>query len=344
MDGKSSGRVASVDTLRGIAVLQMIFWQIFDFLAKVNIYADSPLFIQEFNMPPHFSVFFLFMSMSGASLYLSFLKRRKEGLRKKDIAKHVLKRYGRLILISLLFTGFVFGFCTFFGWDEAVQGIGLTAIIMSLLLLVDPSNKILVAIAMILFLLRPFAMESIPKYTENYPRCVTEYNLKMFVISLVLNSFVRGFFSVFNLLPLMITGTIFIKMLLMEKMLLKKSALMSLGMLLVALFLHFLGLKIDFYARSYSSILLEVGTFLGLYSVTEYLSKTRINLLVKPLENFGRGAFIAYFAHFLLIYKPLQLLNLAKSLPTGLAALFSVILTVIIYSVIRFWLKRKEAK
>jgi hypothetical protein len=281
------------------------------------------------------------MSMSGASLYMSFSKKMRKGFSKKDATKHVFKRYGKLILISLFFTSFVFGFCTFFGWDEAVQGIGLTAIIMFLILLINPSNKILIALAIVLFLLRPFTIESIQKYTADYPKCVMNYNFKMFMVSLLLNSFVRGFFSVFNLLPLIITGVVLIKMILTKGVNLKKSASIGLTMILAALFLDFLGLKIDFYMRSYSSILLEIGIVLLLYPLTEYLSKKKLNFLLKPFENFGKGAFIAYFAHFLLIYKPLQLFNLTKSLTIELAALVSFLLVAIIYLVIRFWLKRK---
>jgi uncharacterized membrane protein len=344
MGEKPFERIASVDILRGIAVLQMIFWQIFDFLAKTDIYSTPPFFIGEFNMPPHFSVFILFMSMSGASLYVSIARKMKTGLSKKDLTKHVLKRYGKLVLISLFFTSFVFSFCTFFGWDEAAQGIGLTAIIIFLILLINPSTKILAALALFLFLLKPVLMGSILEYVENYPKCVMEYNFAIFVSSLTINSFVRGFFSVFNLLPLMITGIIFIKMIKSNRLNFRRSAFVGGGMVLTAIILHFLGLRIDFYMRSYSSILLEIGTVLALYTIIEYLSKKKLNRILNPLENFGKGAFIAYFAHFLFIYKPLQLLNLTKSLSLGMAALVSVPLVAAIYLAINFWSKRKLAK
>ena len=45
-----SNRIISIDFLRGIAVLQMVFFQIFDFFAKTNIYSDSPYYFTSLGM------------------------------------------------------------------------------------------------------------------------------------------------------------------------------------------------------------------------------------------------------------------------------------------------------
>ncbi|MFH2028337.1 MAG: heparan-alpha-glucosaminide N-acetyltransferase domain-containing protein, partial [Nanoarchaeota archaeon] len=81
-------RIESIDIFRGIAVLQMIFWQIFDFFAKGDIYSDIPYYFPMFNMPINGIGLALFTFASGASVYISISSRLKKGIKIKDIILH----------------------------------------------------------------------------------------------------------------------------------------------------------------------------------------------------------------------------------------------------------------
>ncbi len=76
-------RIASIDIFRGIAILQLIFWQIFDFFAKVDIYTQAPYYITMFNMPINGIGVAMFAFISGASVYISVSKKLSKGGKKQ---------------------------------------------------------------------------------------------------------------------------------------------------------------------------------------------------------------------------------------------------------------------
>ena len=85
-------RIDSVDMFRGIAVLQMIIWQIFDFFYVKNIYSDPPYLLKFFNMPVNGIGLGLFAFIAGTSIYLSFSKKKK--ISQTAIIKHFIKDMG----------------------------------------------------------------------------------------------------------------------------------------------------------------------------------------------------------------------------------------------------------
>ena len=377
--GIERNRIKPIDVVRGIAVVQMVFWQIFDFLVKGSIYTDAPYAIEAFNAPPHFSVLVLFLTMSGASLYVSMSKRLKKGNGRPDmrkrigLLKHTIKRYGTLILISLFFTTFVFGFCTFFKWEEAIQGIGLTAIVTSLILLAGiDSMRLLFLLVVALLLIQPLIVANIWPLTDEYLFCVTNTEAGQFVPSLLVNASVRSFFSFTNLLPLMLVGVMIGKA--SESGLIgKKSAsFMLLGFLLVlsAILMHFCSLlepsagflSIDFYARSYSTLTLEIGIAVALFSFVEHIHAKstkgakiteRTNGVVDGILEFfvpfGVRTLVAYFGHFLLVYKLLEIIGdytgvrLLGNVHAAPAAALSMFLVVFFRQLTVEWLKRPKS-
>lgn len=347
-----SKRIKSIDIVRGIAIVQMVFWQVFDFLAKSNIYGDSPYFIKAFNAPPHFSVLALFLSMSGASIYLSMSKRLQRGMGKGGVLKHVLRRYGLLIVASLFFTTFVFDFCTFFRWEEAIQGIGLAAIVTSIIILSIPSNSVLLLTITGLILLQPLIVNNIWPLTRDYMFCNTNMGISQLPVSLLFNISLRGFFSFTNLLPSMLVGVLLGKAV-VSGLLKKKICLIGfLGVVLIvsAIALHLLGnLIVNFYGRSYSSLLLEIGIAVSLFSIVEY-----ILMKAKKIANvfdfffpFGMASLVSYFGHFLLVYKLLQIVSaysgiqiIGTMLPIP-SAVLSLLSLLFFYWVSLAWLRRR---
>jgi len=365
--GKNSStvkRVKSIDIIRGIAVVQMVFWQIFDFFAITDIYRDSPYFIKTFNAPLHFSVLVLFLSMSGASLYISISKRLKRGETKNKIFMHTLKRYGMLIFISLFFTTFVFDFCTFFRWEEAIQGIGLTAIVTSIIILglsydVETCRKtiLLLLLTITFILLQPLRADYVWAVTRDHMFCNTNMDISQFPTSLLFNLSMRGFFSFTNLLPLMLVG-ILLGISLESGILKEKTfSVACLGVLLIAVAIIMnLYSAIDFYARSYSSLLLEIGIAISLFSIVEYIINTKTdgltNNLTKNIFNFfipfGMSSLVAYFGHFILVYKLLQIMaiytgvQLIGTMSPATSGALSLLLVLFFHKVTAKWIKMKQ--
>jgi peptidoglycan/xylan/chitin deacetylase (PgdA/CDA1 family) len=344
-----------------MAVVIMIFWQIFDFLVEANIYTDAPYAIQAFNAPPHFFVLVLFVTMSGASLYISMSKRLKKGMSKGDLLKRVVKRYGSFVVISLLFTTFVFGFCTFFRWEEAIQGIGLTAIVASLIILsgLDSALSIL-AIVIGLVALQPLAVGNISALTQGHMFCSTNMDISQIPSSLLINASVRGFFSFTNLLPFMLTGVLLGKATMSGLLKKRRLSFLAVGVLLIvaAFMLHYYHslnpsaemLSIDFYARSYPILMLEIGIAVGLFALVEHIDNSMAaGLVEKTLDffvPFGVMTLVAYFGHFLLVYKPLQMLavhggiQIMNNMGPATAATFSLLSVLFFYKATVEWIKK----
>jgi len=363
----------SIDIVRGIAVVQMIFWQMFDFFSKIDIYRDFPHVVKTINTPPHFSVLVLFLSMSGASLFISVSKKLTKGMKKSEILKYITKRYGSFVIISLFFTTLVFDFCTFFRWEEAIQGIGLTATFASMIILAIYDEKsvkskflnratlIIIFLTTILVILQPIVARNVWGVTKEYMFCNTNMDTGQFLQSLLINSSLRGFFSIRGLLPMVFIGVLLGQMAVSDN--LKKSNfpifLIGITLVLSSALSHFYshsneslkGFAIDFYARSYPSLMLEIGILFILFSSVEFilnrenwdLAKTTLNFFVP----FGMFTLVSYLGHFLLVYKPLQLIsvytnfNLLNKFGVVESAVLSLALTIVFYQVTLRWAKMR---
>jgi uncharacterized membrane protein len=318
-------RVETLDVLRGLAIAQMVLWHITHYLGKANLYWDAPYFLASLDMPLVFSVVILFLSVSGASLYLSYSRRLERGVSRLAIGRQILKRYGGLILISLIFTPVMWDFCTFFRWDEAIQGIGLTALVTFGLIVAVRSHVVLLGLTAALIALQPYLWTTLrPATLTTHPMC-PPVGLSLWS-SLLLNVTFRGFFSISNLLPLMILGAVLASSFVRwgrEKNFLGRLGLTGLALIGCSLLLHVLGFGIDFYLRSYPSLLLEMGIFLSLFAVIECSLRKRWSVC-KPFAALGRRSLFIYLGHFVAIVKPVQLLGVEGALPTPVAGLIAL--------------------
>ena len=341
-------RIDSIDLFRGFAILQMIFWQIFDFFARVDIYNDVPYYIPIFNMPIHGTGVAFFAFISGTSAYISLSRKLNKNAGKRDIIKHLIKRYGGYILLSLFFTTFVFEFKTFYTWSEAIQGIGLATLVAALVVMLFRSKFVLAALSLVIILAQPFLRQFIETsfIIQNFPESQISFDIFSNVISIFLNSAFRGFFSLSNLLPIALFGIILSHFLLEvnKKRVIKSSLALGIMFTLVSIFLHFSISRIDYYNRSSSYLLFYIGLSFLSFSLIEFLlKKFKRNSIFDVLVLFGKASMVAYLAHYMLIYKLLSVLNYESVFDPAISYFFAIISVISIYLICRIWLLNKQA-
>ncbi|MBW2977271.1 DUF1624 domain-containing protein [Candidatus Woesearchaeota archaeon] len=342
-------RIDSIDILRGIAILQMVFWQIFDFFAKTNIYSQAPYYIPFFNISINWIGIGMFAFISGTSAYISVKKRLDKNIKKSNIILHAIKRYGGYILISLFFTSFVFGFRIFYQWNEAIQGIGLAALFAVLLILLFKSKWVFAGIGLIIIFIQPFLKSILENnyIIQNYPFNPILFTPLSNLISIVLNFSVRGGFSLVHLLPFAIFGVVLSILIFRLKkiQLIRISSLLGVLIVLISLVLHFSFSPINGYGKSPSYLLFFVGLFFLIFGLIEYLlAKFGGNKIFDFLIVFGKGAIVAYLFHFLFIYKPLQILNIESTFGSLVSYLLAIVFTIILYYICKGWLLFKARK
>jgi peptidoglycan/LPS O-acetylase OafA/YrhL len=317
-------RLEYVDVFRGIAILDMIFWHLFNAFSVHSIYTDPPYYIKALNwtvFPPPL----LFTFIAGISVYLLINKLQEQ--KAKNIAFGVVKRYGFYVLVSLPFTWFMWNLATYLGWQEAIQGIGLTAIFLSFILLAKPKNWHLFAMT--------FGFAGL-QATLYYLTAGLTFSLPLTV---VLNAFVRGWFSVTSLMPFMLAGVLVFKLIRYEKSL-RKPLVLAAVFIAVGILLHLMGLKIDYFERSFAYDIFAIG-LAALITVAVFYIWKKIKFNWRFFTTLGKASFAIYIGHFLLIIKPAQLLHVADTMPDWLAFLFAIAFIMVIYFAAEFYLKYK---
>lgn len=321
---EASKRILELDAFRGFAVLIMIALHIFTCLARFDIYSDPPIYIAEFNMPFLLAPPLLFTFVAGMGVVLSLNKKKKRGLKTKQILSRSLRRYGFYILLSLPFTAYVFGSSTFFGWNEAIQGIGLTAIFLTATLLLSYNPLFLIGLIGAISLIRP---ASVIFSTNDFSSMGTS------AATLGANALFNGWFSVANLFPMMAGGSLFYVLFTSTKPV-SKIVAVGTAFLIISLVLHALGLKIDYYNKSAAFSIFSVGEGFIVFSVLLFAAKIFSNNLKKPLlylAKFGKDALIIYIGHFVLLIKTVELLGFRDTLPNELALALTFPLTFLFY-------------
>lgn len=327
-------RFDPIDIFRGIALLQMIVWQIFDFFYIKDIYTDAPYYISVFNMPINGIGVGLFAFIAGASVFVSLSHRDIH--KKPAIIKRFLKRYGGYILLSLVFSTIVFGFNIFYTWSEAIQGVGLAALAAGLLLLYTKSAWIIGFIGAAIIIIQPW-LRSLADSIVMFPTDFISVQILINVISMFLNSTVRGFFSLSHLLPIVLFGILLGVYIVKSKNPGRKSLMLGLLFSAVSLVLHYSFNAIDYYDRSISYIIFYIGLSYLLFALISYVKlKSRI------LSKFGQASLLVYVAHFLLIYKPLQLTGLEGTFHLLESWMFTLVLIAVLYFLLHLWLQNKQ--
>ncbi|MEM4247922.1 MAG: hypothetical protein QXH80_01530, partial [Candidatus Nanoarchaeia archaeon] len=157
-------------------------------------------------------------------------------------------------------------------------------------------------------------------------------------LTVVLNMFVRGWFSVLSLIPFMLAGVLFFKLIRRGK--LKKPLALAIAFTLLGIMLHLAGIKIDYFERSFAYDIFAIGLAAlittGLYSVWQ-----KVKLNWRLFTTLGKASFAVYIGHFLFIIKPAEVFKIADTMPDWLAFLFTVSLLAVIYICTEIYLKYK---
>ena len=351
-------RLEYIDVFRGIALLIMVFIQVFDRLSVSNIYTTPPYYVEFINSVTWVPPSLLFTFVSGMSVFLLSKKLiETKRMEKFSAFRRVFTRYGKYVLISLPFTWFMWEIGRYWGWQEAIQGIGLTGIFTAFFLIfvsglkIDKKKIIMFSVLIITF---AFLQSWLPTYLtssgigENYPYSPDVSMGAMSVIgSVLLNAFVRGWFSISNLFPMMLGGVIMLY-LIQSKISNKKLLGITFVMLLIPFLLHFSGYAIDYYNRSFSFTFFAVGQSAFICALTyslytfKFKNKTKkfMSKVWEFLRVYGITAFFVYITHYLLIIKLLEITNLADLLPD----VYAILLTIPFVFLIYFIAKRYEVK
>ncbi len=319
-------RIPYVDVFRGIAILVMIFFHFIHTFAPVNVYTEAPYFLASigifvFPPPP-----FLFLFVAGMSSYLLVTKRRSEGTQPRDIIKNVTVKYGRYVLISLPFTWFVFDLGTWLAWEEALQGIGLTIIILAFIYVVrDLSIYTGLGLMGVSAVLQAYRAELFAWITQFLPKT------GIYVVdaggTVLWNAVFGGFFAVTNLLPFAVGGLLMIK-LLYEKETPRTAFLLGLGLTGIAAVLTVAGFSLQFYARDLPLGFYGAGSamliYYAVYRVWTWYSDSRVFTV---LATFGRMAFLVYIWSWILVIKTADVTGIAGTIPHMQAYAVSAVLT-----------------
>ncbi|HLC58926.1 MAG TPA: hypothetical protein VJH34_00180 [archaeon] len=359
MDGMQ--RLEYVDIFRGIALLIMVTIQIFDFLSVSSIYTTPPYYVDTINSVTWVPPSLLFTFVSGMSVFLLVKKRLfVNKLSGQRTFFEVFKRYGKYVLISLPFTTIMWNVGVYFGWNEAIQGIGLTAIFTAVFLIMffkyfkKVNSTIGYTTLTFLIIIFSFLQSTVPKLLDNstfasdFPRQpnLSYLNIPSLFGSLVLNIFFRGWFSIANLFPMMLGGVILINLIHEDKSSHKKLMVISVAPLLLSVLLHLLGYNIDYYGRSFSLTFFSIGESALICFVTLFLYKksTKESLfrIWNIITTFGITAFFVYITHYLLILKMLEITALKDLLPDIYSWIITIPLVVSVYFLAKYYLKIKS--
>jgi hypothetical protein len=314
----------------------MVFIQIYDALARTSIYTDPPFFIEAIRTVTPWPPSILFSFVSGMSVYLLINKCLRTKT-KNETTKKVLITYGKYILISLPFTVFMWDLTTYFQWNEAIQGIGLSAIIIALILIYLKPKKLELLISIpLITLARHFIQSS--KLGELLPYSPPLNEPLTIIGSSLINMLYRGWFSVLNLIPLMLAGILFYKATI--KGFSKELIVISSTILAVSLILNFTLMPIDYYTKSINMTLYGIGICSVTFSLL-LLAYERKARLTNALTIAGMSTLFLYLGHNLLLLKWVYLFA-KDSLPEWLALLLASGLTVLFYYLAKLKLSIKQ--
>lgn len=328
-------RLAYVDGFRGLALFTMVTIQIFDAVAVSSIYTTPPYYVEMINSVTWFPPSFLFTFVTGMSAWLLMRSRQKRGLAGLDLVMAVVKKYGKYVALSLPFSIIVFDLEIFLRWNEAIQGIGTGAIVITLLyvgfsrfLTIDSRKGWMLLAAIVI--VGGIAQGRLHDMAIGLPANPTDAATILTGLQAFLaNILWRGWFSLVNLIPIMAGGTLFFHLLRNKDV--KTTTGIGLAAMVIVAILHTQIIPVDYYGRSITMTYFAVAECFIIFSGIYMLYKRDIaGRVCHWLSIFGKTAFVVYVGHYLTIIKPLWASGYADLLPDWQAWLLTVPLTAVV--------------
>jgi hypothetical protein len=316
-------RLFYVDAFRGTAILLMIFLNVFDYVSVYDVHVNPPFYVEQLNSVTVIPPILLFGFVSGMSAYLITKKYKKKKF--LEFLKTLIIKYGKYFLISIPFTLFMWGFNTFYAWEEAIQGLSVSAIIASVIIYYTKSKRHLLNIALILFILQSVLLYyyRVEGWTIN-----SGYFLGFF-----LNMLFRGWFSILNLVPLMLAGAFFFRNYKNNR------GGMNLVISLVSglVFYSLSGfVPVDYYSRSLN-LFFYFTCVCGLITYSIYYLYSK-GLRLTILKTYGLLSFEIYIIHFVLA-KSIRLLGFGDLLGLVPAVITTILISVLFYISAKYYVK-----
>lgn len=314
------GKTKSIDSLRGVAVILMLFYHFLVWLLEISARGH---FFRGVQVLATFFAPATFFIVTGVTLALSVMRQQYEGKSSKAIGLHVLQRYGSLILIGFVLNAIVWGYRSIWIWD-VLEVIGICNILAFLALL---SSMDLVLILTGLLGLGSFYL-------------VRSIHLPP-LVEAILHNPLNGTFPIGPFLVFTVAGVIFGRRFIHAirsrepnkawMLCLKVGIILLLG----GLILHMVGVPIARYPISISYLSFATGVCLlvlgGLFWWQDF-KEYRARLLA-PVMIYGRYALSIYIGHYL-IYRLFVFAGLGRELFLPQAVIASLVLFVLILGLV----------
>jgi len=302
-------RIVSIDTLRGLAILMMVFSHALNWFFTGSSHEIATFFgvnaVGDMATP-------FFYTLSGLSLYFSVNSLGKSRHQHNTLFKFYLRRFTQLFLVGVILT-------KTFGVLQA-QAIALLTVAAVFLFTGSyfpgrVSVKAVFCAGILFFTLHLIAVSWMPP--EHF---LAEYFTGKFPILAILGMNAAGFYLGYRL---------------QTKGLGPWSAAWGIALTALSLLLHNNLQPIERIDMSFSFILFGIGLVMMLIYLFN-LPQVQNNQLFIPIVQVGKDALFLFVAHYLVFFVPLYLIDLTNSFNQPTAVLFSSLLTLAMVK-ISYW-------
>jgi|GEM_PF-3244403 len=332
-------RLAYVDVFRGFALLYMVVCHLFTYFSDKSVYTSKPYYIPALNIPTLLPPPYMFFVVAGMSVWLMLEKRRDEGCSGITLAWKGIRRYGIYVLISLPFTWFMFGLNAYFTWAEAIQGIGLAAVVIaSILSFKRFKSETLLLASIIIYSLKDVLSSTSIAWSVPYN---LEGGITASILGLLFNMTFRGWFSLVSAAPMLLAGVAFIQWFTRGES--KKVFQAGVLFFATAMLLQIIGFPANYYERNWPTIFYIIGiSALACTLLHHLVEEKNWGGKLKPVSLYGFFSLYIYLGHFLFIVKPLEITGMLGAFNEISGWILAAMATTLLYALAEVYTARKK--